>query len=80
MIMQMVALNLKHRTNRKDRQAFTNCMHSYDHARDMHANFNTCAQKCVHGIDWEHNWELFITFPDRPLCFKKIRTTTLQHF
>ena len=51
MIMQMVALNLKHRTNRKDRQAFTNCMHSYNHAHDVHANFNTCAQKCVHGID-----------------------------
>ena len=24
-----------------------------------------------------HNWELLITYPHRPICFKKIRTTTI---
>ena len=51
-------------------QVFTNCMHSYDHAHNMH----------VIGIDWEHNWELLIACPKRPLCFKKIRTTTTTGF
>ena len=31
--------------------AFTNCVHSYDRARNVHANSVTCAQKFVHGID-----------------------------
>ena len=61
-------------------QAFTYCMHSYDRACKVHANGVTCAQKFVHSIDWEHNWKLFIACPQRPLCFKKTRTTTTTVF
>ena len=42
----------------------------------VHANGIAHAQKYVDGIDWEHNWELLIAFPHRPLCFKKITSTT----
>ena len=61
-------------------QAFTNCMHSYDYAHSVHKNVVTLAQKFVHCIDWEHNWKLLIACPHRPLCFKKIRTTTTTMF
>ena len=42
----------------------------------------TCTQTTlhVHVIDWEHNWELLIACPHRPLCFKKIRATTITAF
>ena len=61
-------------------KAFTNCVHNYDHAHNVHTNGVTLAQKSVHSIDWEHNWKLLITCPHRPLCFKKIRTTTTTMF
>ena len=32
------------------------------------------------GLSTCHNWELFIAHPHRPLCFKKIRTTTTTAF
>ena len=32
-------------------QAFTNCMHSYNHLCNVHANDVTHVQKFVHGID-----------------------------
>ena len=35
----------------KDSQAFTNCMHCYDHSRNVHANGITHAQKYVHVFD-----------------------------
>ena len=34
--------------------------------------------KKLHSIDWEHNWELLIACPDKPLCLNKIRTTTTK--
>ena len=61
-------------------QALTNCMHGYDCARNVHTNDVRRAQKFVHGIDWEHNWELLTALPHRPLCFKKIRRTTTKPF
>ena len=32
-------------------QAFTNCAHGYDPARNVHANGVTRIQKIVHGVD-----------------------------
>ena len=32
-------------------QAFTNCVHGYDRADNVHTNGITCARKFVHGID-----------------------------
>ena len=52
------------------RQAFTNCV-------NVHANGVTRARTSVQDIDWQHNWELLIAYPHRPLCFKKIRTITI---
>ena len=63
-----------------NKQAFTNCMHGYDHAHNMHANGVTCALKFAHSINWEHDWELLIACLHRPLCFKKIKTTTSTAF
>ena len=48
-------------------QAFTNCMHGYDHACNMHANSVMCTQKSA-------------SLPHRPLSFKKIKTTTITAF
>ena len=42
----------------------------YARAHNMHANGVTRARIFVHGVDWEHHWELLRTY------FKKIRTTT----
>ena len=47
---------------------------------NVHENGITQAQKFVHSIDWEYNWELLIVCPHMPLCFKKIRTTTTTKF
>ena len=59
-------------------QALTNCMHGYDCACNVHANGvmlhkNLCTvliPLCKNNLN----------FPDRPLCFKKIRTTTTTTF
>ena len=52
-------------------------MHGYNSALNVHTAGITRAQKCVHGFGWEHSWELLMmACPHRPLCFKKIRTTT----
>ena len=32
-------------------KAFTNCVHGYDRARNVHANSVTCERKFVHGIE-----------------------------
>ena len=61
-------------------RAFTNCMQGYGRACNMHANSITCAWKLVHGINWEHNWELLIACPHIPLHFKKIKTTFTTAF
>ena len=34
-----------------ENQALTNCVHGYDHARNVHANGITLTQKLVHVID-----------------------------
>ena len=62
------------------KQIFTNCMHGYDRAHNVHANGVIHAQKFVQGIDWECNRELLITCPHRRLCFNKIRATTTTAF
>ena len=49
-------------------------------AHKVHANGVARARKFVHGSDWEHNWELLITCPHRPLYFKKIKTPLPQRF
>ena len=61
-------------------QAFMNWMHSNNHARNMHANGVIRVQKFVHCIDWECNLELLIACWNRPLCFKKIKTTNTTAF
>ena len=33
-------------------QAFTNCVHGYDSAHNVHAKGVTRSRKCVHGIDY----------------------------
>ena len=35
--------------------------------------------KLTTGLSICHNWELLIVHPNRPLCFKKIRTNTRSH-
>ena len=47
----------------------------------------SCITSCVSHELWKlstglsicHNWELVIVHPNRPLCFKKIRTNTRSH-
>ena len=61
-------------------QAFANCVHGYERARNVHANGVTCAQNSMQGTDWQHNWELLIACQYTPLSFKKIPTTTTTAF
>ena len=49
-------------------------------SRNMHTKDVEHIQKLVHIIDWEHHWQLPIAWPHRPLCFKKVRTTTITTF
>ena len=61
-------------------QAFANCMHGYNCARNMHLNSVTRAQKfCTVLIEDTIENYLFPN-PHRPLCFKKIITTTTTAF
>ena len=50
-------------------QAFTNCLHGYDRACNLHASGITHTRTFVHGIE-------FADLSNKPLCFKKIKTTT----
>lgn len=57
------------------KKAFTNRVHGYDRAPNVHTNGIT-----LHCIDWAQNWELCINWPHRLVCFKKLRPTTTTVF
>ena len=61
-------------------QAFTNCVHGYECASNVHVNGITHALKLVNGVYWENSRELLIVCPHGPLCFKEIRTATTTEF
>ena len=62
-------------------QAFTNCVHGYDHAHNVPANGITRTQTFEHGIDslCENNLNLPIFYTDH-YALRKQKQPLPQHF